>query len=53
MTIIGVKGRRRFLLNVVNAHLDAAATEAEIRRQRDVHRPISAVSSKAQPMVRQ
>ena len=41
--VIGVKGRKRFLLNVVNAHLDAAATEAEIRRQRDVHRPVSAV----------
>jgi hypothetical protein len=27
----------------VNAHLDAAATEAKIRRQRDAHRPISAV----------
>jgi predicted phage terminase large subunit-like protein len=27
----------------VNAHLDAAATEAEIRRQRDVHRPVCAV----------
>jgi predicted phage terminase large subunit-like protein len=31
------------VLNVVNKHLDAAATEAEIRRQRDVHRPIGAV----------
>ncbi len=41
--VIGVKGRKRFILNVVNAHLDAAATEAEIRRQRDVHRAISAV----------
>src|SRR5260370_31183110 len=38
----GVKGRKRYVLNVVNKHLDAAATEAEIRRQRDVHRPISA-----------
>jgi phage terminase large subunit-like protein len=35
--VIGVKGRRRYLLNVVNARLDAAATEAEIRRQREVH----------------
>jgi predicted phage terminase large subunit-like protein len=35
--VIGVKGRKRYLLNVVNARLDAAATEAEIRRQRDVH----------------
>ena len=41
--VIGVKGRKRYVLNVVNQHLDAAATEAEIRRQRDVHRPISAV----------
>jgi predicted phage terminase large subunit-like protein len=41
--VIGVKGRRRYVLNVVNAHLDAAATEAEIRRQRDVHRPVCAV----------
>jgi predicted phage terminase large subunit-like protein len=41
--VIGVKGRKRFVLNVVNAHLDAAATEAEIRRQRDVHRPVGAV----------
>jgi len=35
--VIGVKGRKRYLLNIVNARLDAAATEAEIRRQRDVH----------------
>jgi len=40
--VIGVKGRKRYVLNLVNAHLDAAATEAEIRRQRDVHR-VSAV----------
>ncbi len=41
--VIGLKGRKRYVLNVVNAHLDAAATEAEIRRQRDVHRPVGAV----------
>lgn len=41
--VIGVKGRRRYLLNVVNKHLDAAATEAEIRRQRELHAYISAV----------
>jgi predicted phage terminase large subunit-like protein len=41
--VIGVKGRRRYLLNVVNARLDAAATEAEIRRQREVHPHIRAV----------
>jgi predicted phage terminase large subunit-like protein len=41
--VLGIKGRKRYVLNVVNKHLDAAATETEIRRQRDVHRPISAV----------
>jgi predicted phage terminase large subunit-like protein len=41
--VIGVKGRRRYVLNVVNAHLDAAATEAEIRRQRNVHRHVCAI----------
>lgn len=41
--VVGVKGRKRYFLNVVNKHLDAAATEAEIRRQRDVHRPVCAV----------
>jgi len=35
--VIGVKGRKRYMLNVVNAHLDAGTTKAEIRRQRDVH----------------
>jgi len=43
ISVIGVKGRKRYLLNVVNQRLDAAATEAEIRRQRDVHRPVCAV----------
>jgi predicted phage terminase large subunit-like protein len=43
IAVIGVKGRKRYVLNVVNQHLDAAATEAEIRRQRDAHHPISAV----------
>jgi predicted phage terminase large subunit-like protein len=41
--VIGVKGRTRYILNIVNKHLDAAATEAEIRRQRDVHRPVRAI----------
>ena len=41
--VIGIKGRKRYVLNVVNKHLDAAATEAEIRRQREVHRPVCAV----------
>jgi predicted phage terminase large subunit-like protein len=41
--VIGTKGRKRFVLNVVNKHLDAAATEGEIRRQRDANYPIRAV----------
>ena len=41
--VIGTKGGKRFVLNIVNQHLDAAATEAEIRRQQDVHSPICAV----------
>ena len=43
VVVIGVKGRKRYILNVVNQHLDAAATEAEIRRQRDAHRWVNAV----------
>jgi predicted phage terminase large subunit-like protein len=42
IAVIGIKGRKRYILNVVNKHLDAAATEAEIRRQRDAHRPVCA-----------
>jgi predicted phage terminase large subunit-like protein len=30
---VGVKGRKRFILKVTNAHLDVDATELEIRRQ--------------------
>ena len=41
--VIGVKGRKRYLLNVINAHLDAGATEAEVRRQRQLYGPVSAV----------
>ena len=41
--VIGVKGRKRFVLDVVNEHLDATATESEIRRLREKHRPIRAV----------
>jgi predicted phage terminase large subunit-like protein len=41
--VIGVKGPLRFVLNVVNKHLNAAATEAEIRRQRNLYGSISAV----------
>jgi predicted phage terminase large subunit-like protein len=39
---IGVKGRKRYLLNVVNAHLGMSATEAAIRGERQGH-SISAV----------
>lgn len=41
--VIGIKGRKRFVLNVINKHLDAAATEAEIRRQRELYGPVNAV----------
>ena len=41
--VIGVRGSKRFILNAVNAHLDAAGTEAAIRRQRELHSPINAV----------
>jgi predicted phage terminase large subunit-like protein len=41
--VIGVKGRRRYLLNVVNEHLDAGATELEIRRQRAAYPQVTAV----------
>lgn len=41
--VVGVKGRKRYVLNIVNSHLDAAATEAEIKRQWKTHRPIHAV----------
>jgi predicted phage terminase large subunit-like protein len=39
---IGVKGRKRYLLNVLNAHLGMSATEAHIRRERE-GRSISAI----------
>jgi predicted phage terminase large subunit-like protein len=39
---IGVKGRKRYLLNVVNAHLGMSATETQIRREREGRR-ISAI----------
>jgi predicted phage terminase large subunit-like protein len=41
--VLGVKGRKRYILNCINAHLDAAATESEIRRQHATQSPISAV----------
>jgi phage terminase large subunit-like protein len=40
IVVIGVKGRKRYILDVVNKHLDAAATEAEIRRQRELYYPM-------------
>ena len=46
ISVIGIKGRKRFVLNVVNKHSDAAATEAEIRRQREVHRPLCVVNNR-------
>jgi len=41
--VIGVKGRKRFVLDVINEHLDATTTESKIRGLRDKHRPIGAV----------
>ena len=41
--VIGVKGRRRFILDMINEHLDATTTESKIRGLRDKHRPIGAV----------
>jgi predicted phage terminase large subunit-like protein len=41
--VIGVKGRKRYILNVVNKHLDEPATEWEILRQRSSYSPISTV----------
>jgi len=41
IAVIGISGRKRFIRNVVNAHLDAAATEVEIRRQHDLYSPVS------------
>ena len=43
LTVIGVKGRKRYVLNVINKHLDAAATEAEIRRQRELCSPCAVI----------
>lgn len=41
--VIGVKGRKRYVLDVINAHLDAAATEAAIRRLREHHKPCAVI----------
>jgi predicted phage terminase large subunit-like protein len=42
VSTIGVKGRKRYVLDMVNRHLDADATEMEIRRQKD-ERQVSAI----------
>jgi predicted phage terminase large subunit-like protein len=42
IAVVGVKGRKRFVLNMVNAHLDSSATEAEILQQRKMYSPVSA-----------
>jgi len=41
--VIGVRGRKRYLLNVVREHLDAGATELEIRRQRELYPRVNAI----------
>jgi predicted phage terminase large subunit-like protein len=41
--VLGISGRKRYVLSVTNSHLDCTATENEIRRQREIHGPISAV----------
>jgi predicted phage terminase large subunit-like protein len=40
---IGVKGSRRYVLNVINSHLDLDATEDAIRQQHALYGPIRAV----------
>jgi len=35
--VIGVKGRKKFVLNVINKRLDVAATVAEITNQWRIH----------------
>jgi predicted phage terminase large subunit-like protein len=41
--VIGVKGRKKFVLNVINKRLDVASTVAEITRQWQIHRFVCAV----------
>jgi predicted phage terminase large subunit-like protein len=41
--VIGVRGRRRYVLNIVNAHLDMDGTVREVRRQREAYPQCSAV----------
>jgi predicted phage terminase large subunit-like protein len=40
--VISTLGRKRFVRNVVNAHLDAGATEQEIRNQRQIYPRVTA-----------
>lgn len=41
--VIGVKGRKRFILDVVNEHLDCAGTELVIRRKREQYPNVTAI----------
>ena len=41
--VVAARGRKRFILDVINEHLDVAAMETEIRRLRNKYCPISAV----------
>ena len=41
--VVGVRGRKRYLLNVVNAHLDLDGTVREIKNQRRLYPEIRAV----------
>ena len=41
--VIGCRGRKRYILNVVNAHLDLEATVKEIRRLRELYPNVAAV----------
>ena len=41
--VVAASRRKRFILDVINEHLDVAAMEAEIRRLRNKYCPITAV----------
>lgn len=43
IAVIGVKGRNKFILNIINQRLDVAATVAEIRKQYYIHQYVWAV----------
>jgi predicted phage terminase large subunit-like protein len=40
---IGIKGRKRYVLDCINAHLDVNAMETAIRAQRERHGPVNAI----------